>query len=98
VESHEQDGRNRPFFARAGKSREVAWNLDIPTPPGLSEDEEMDFEVSVLQATTPDTEAFLRGEISDQELQQRVYIKAGALARSRRKKKRKSQQDAPGDG
>lgn len=89
-----EDESNRPFYAKGDASREVAWNLDIPSPPGLSEDQEMDFEVSVMQATTPDTEAFLRGEISDQELQQRVYIKVGALARSLLKKQKKSQQGA----
>jgi hypothetical protein len=82
-----------PFYAQGRPSREVAWRLDIPTLPGLSDDEEMEFEIAVLQATTPDTEAFLRGEISDQELQQRVYIKAGALTKSHEKRdgKKKSQ-------
>ncbi len=90
-------GGREPFFVRGGPTREVGWSLNIPKPPGLCEDEEMDFEVAVLQATTPDTEAFLRGDISDQELQQRVYLKAAALAKSYEKRKKRSQQTDPAD-
>jgi hypothetical protein len=79
VDGSSAEGDAEPFFARGRPTREVAYSLDIPTPPGLSDNEEMDFEVATLQATTPDTEAFLRGQISDKELQQRVYVKAGAL-------------------
>ncbi|MCJ7632519.1 hypothetical protein MUP77_09035, partial [Candidatus Bathyarchaeota archaeon] len=95
---YRQAETNAPFFVHKGAHREVAWTLSANRPQSLTEDEEMDFEVLVLQACTPDIEQFLQGNISDIELNDRVKVKSQYLVQSfeeRRKNRKKGRSRAP---
>lgn len=77
-------------FHTHGSGRETAWNLCIPEPPDFTDDQAMDYEVEVTQAATPDIEAYLKEEITGQQLQHRVNIKAKMILDAINKRMKKN--------